>query len=128
MEHGNAILASVLVPAGFTLEEMTAGRGSGGSFARSRWTKDSQAIELHVRAALGVVRYCWDQEAFDHKHLVEALAARAKYPGFSDDPLDGFRHLAQDLSESPLSQILKSNHHKALSAARNWQPPKRALP
>ena len=56
-----------------------------------RWTGDRQFIELHVRGALGIVRYGWDDEAFDHKHVVGALRAEASYPGFSHDPADGVK-------------------------------------
>ena len=34
-----------------------------------------------------------------HVDYMRALKARNQYPGFSDDPLDGFRHLLHDLEQ-----------------------------
>jgi hypothetical protein len=57
-------------------------------FAVGMWARGPQFIELHVRFGLGIVRYGWGAEAFDHRHVVGALTASASYPGFSDDPVD----------------------------------------
>jgi hypothetical protein len=124
---GNSILAEVLLPAGFALGKTGSAKGSGGHFATAKWTRDAQFIELHFRYALGIVRYGWDEEAFDHRQVVGALVASASYPGFSDDPLGGFRHLAQDLS-GPLSRILGAENREVLQLARAWTPPGRVLP
>jgi hypothetical protein len=127
MDAGNEILGQILEPAGFVVGEVETGRGSGGSFAISRWTKGTQFIELHVRWALGIVNYGWGDQMFDHRHVVSSLGARASYPGFSDDPLDGFRHLANDLA-GPLSGILGPENLHVLQGAKEWTPPRRVLP
>jgi hypothetical protein len=76
---------------------------------------------------LGIVRYGWGDEAFDQRHVVGALGAVAAYPGFSKDPLDGFRHLAQDL-DGPLRVVLGPDNGDVLQLARDWTPPGRFLP
>ena len=121
MEAGNEILGTVLESAGFALKDTQLGHGSGGDFAVARWTKGAQFIEVHCRFALGIVRYGWEDEEFDHSHVVGALGATTSYPGFSGDPLDGFRHLAQDLA-GPLSGILADHGKHIAEKARNLAP------
>jgi hypothetical protein len=127
METGNEILGRVLKPAGFLVGDIETGNGSGGHFAICRWTNGSQFIELHARWALGIVNYGWGDQVFDHRHVVGALAVSASYPGFSDDPLDGFRHLADDLG-GPLSEILGPENWRVLERATEWTRPRRVLP
>ena len=52
-----------------------------------------------MRHALGEVRYRVDAATLLHEDFARAEFGRgqARYPGFSDDPLDGFRDLATDL-------------------------------
>ena len=52
-----------------------------------------------MRHALGEVRYRVDAATLLHEDFARAAVGRgqARYPGFSDDPLDGFRDLATDL-------------------------------
>lgn len=52
-----------------------------------------------MRRALGEVRYRVDAATLLHEDFASAAVGRgqARYPGFSDDPLDGFRDLATDL-------------------------------
>lgn len=127
LDAGNSVLAKLFRHAAFVLEPIDSGDGSGGHYAIGRWTKESRSVELHVRWALGIVRYAWDDEVFDHRHVVGALGASAEYPGFSDDPVDGFRHPAKDLG-GPLSRILGPENREVLQVARAWTPPARTLP
>jgi hypothetical protein len=53
--------------------------------------------------------------------VVGALGVTASYPGFSADPLDGFRHLAADL-EGPLLPVLRKDTNEALTRVRGWRP------
>jgi len=124
---GNEVLSPVLNDAGFRLSGITTGSGSGGAFAVGCWVRPPQWIELHVRGVLGIVRYGWGDESFDHAHLAGALVVSTAYPAFSGDPVDGFRHLAQDL-RGPLAPLLASGGADALHLARAWQPPGRRLP
>jgi hypothetical protein len=124
---GNSILGEVLRPAAFVLGPVESGNGSGGRYAIGRWTRESQFIELHVRWALGIVRYGWGGEVFDHRHVADAVGASVAYPGFSDDPIDGFRHLADDL-RGPLAAVVAPDNREVLRLARAWTPPTRLLP
>ena len=65
-----------------------------GGFARA-----NRSLEFSVRHALGEVRYRVDAATLLHEDFARAAVGRgqARYPGFSDDPLDGFRDLATDL-------------------------------
>jgi hypothetical protein len=127
MIAGNAVLAEVLEPAGFTVGPIHIGKGSGGNFAVARWIRADQSLELHARYALGIVRYGWGDEVFDHRHIVGVLGVSPSYPGFSDDPVDGFRHLMDDL-RGPLADFVGPNNRNILVAARRWHPPQRVLP
>ena len=52
-----------------------------------------------MRHALGEVRYRVDAATLLHEDFARAAVGRgqARYRGFSDDPLDGFRDFAADL-------------------------------
>ena len=56
-------------------------------------------LELHYRFSLGLVTYHKAGQKVSHQAYMKALgiAAACAYPGFADDPLDGFRHLLSDL-------------------------------
>jgi hypothetical protein len=115
------LLAAVVEPAGFSPGGIEAGHGSGGDFARTCWTRGDQAIAISFRTSLGTVEYRWGDERYEHRHVVGALGVTASYPGFSADPLDGFRHLAADL-EGPLSPVLRKDTNEALTRVRGWRP------
>ena len=57
-----------------------------------------RAVEFSVQWSLGEVVYRWGDLAITHRELMAALQARGSYPGYSADPLDGFRDLASDLA------------------------------
>jgi hypothetical protein len=99
LQQGNAILETVLGPAGFRFEWLAAGQSSGGDFASGKWINGNRSIEIHVRFSLGLVTYWIRGAAMGHAELMQALnvKAQAEYPGYSNDPLDGFRHLRHDL-------------------------------
>jgi hypothetical protein len=99
LHAGATLLAPVLEPAGFRFTDGDQGSGSGGPFAVGAFRKGARELELHVRGGLGIVVYRAPNVVVAHEVLMRAAAngARPAYPGFSDDPLDGFRHLMQDL-------------------------------
>lgn len=99
LHAGAALLAPVLEPAGFAFVEGERGTGSGGAFAVGLFTNGQRQLELHVREALGIVIYRAPKVVVSHDVLMRAAAEnrRTAYPGFSDDPLDSFRHLREDL-------------------------------
>jgi hypothetical protein len=88
-----------LAPAGFVFTLVGSGKSSGGHFAAGAFTKGTRRLELHFRFSLGLVSYSVGAASLSHSDYMRALGCRkeAAYPGFSADPLDGFRHLASDL-------------------------------
>jgi hypothetical protein len=128
LEAGAAILAPVLSPTGFVFRLTDQGRGSGGEFATGRFTRRSQYVEFHVRHSLGLVTYGWGDTTVRHSDYLRGVRVTGTYPGYSDDPLDGFRHLALDLT-GPLAGFLnedRQGYERALSATH--QPARRQLP
>ncbi len=120
MTAGAAILTPVLAPAGFTFHLTSHGHSSGGDFATGRFTKGTRYLELHFRHSLGMVTYGWDDTAISHADYLRGLAVAGSYPGYSDDPLGGFGHLAVDLA-GPLSGFRdgdRRGYEAGLEAAR----------
>jgi hypothetical protein len=98
---GCKILDEVMNPHGFFLVEGLSGQSSGGNFASGEYVRDDRRIEIHFRFSLGLVTYRLGSLLLAHESYMRALLGKNggnKYPGFSDDPLDGFRHLSYDLS------------------------------
>ena len=98
---GREILDEVMKPHGFTFVEGPSGHSSGGNFASGEYVKGDRRLEIHFRYSPGLVTYHMGSLSLTHDAYMRALLGRGggdKYPGFSDDPLDGFRHLRYDLS------------------------------
>jgi len=99
---GVEILAPVLERHGFTHASSAAGDSSGGRYASSMWERGRRRVELHFRNSLGLVRYHLGDTSIAHEDYMWAVTGErnvTEYPGFSDDPLDGFRHLRSDLEK-----------------------------
>jgi hypothetical protein len=97
---GVEILDPVLVPRGFRFIAGATDTGSGGRFASGEYVRGDHRLELHFRHSLGLVRYHVGALSIGHREYMECLHGPDgghRYPGFSADPLDGFRHLAYDL-------------------------------
>jgi hypothetical protein len=96
-------LEAVLGTHQFEFIQTGAGPSSGGHFASGEYRRGDRRLELHVRYSLGMVRSHVGPNSLRHEDLTRAQRAltggmeAAQYPGFSNDPLDGFRHLAEDL-------------------------------
>jgi hypothetical protein len=88
---------------GFEFVPLDSGHGSGGPFASGEFRREREGevrrVEMHFRLKLGLVSYHVNGSSLSHSDYMRALAAKNQYPGFSDDPLDGFRHLLHDLTE-----------------------------
>jgi hypothetical protein len=99
MNAGRQILGAVLEPHGFEYRQGGRGQGSGGNFESAEFVRGDRKVELHFRYSLGQVRYHLGDVSISHEEYMRHTGHRsdAKYPGFSSDPLDGFRHLAADL-------------------------------
>jgi len=124
LERGVAELAGVLGPAGFEFIQSDEGVDSGGPFASGEFLKGDRRLELGVRSSLVLVRYHFGDESLPHEDLVrgvralEAIAAEGQYPGFSTDPMAGFRHLRHDLDR--FGAIFLRGGAKAFRALKKW--------
>ena len=99
---GCAVLEPVLAAHGFAWVPGAAGHGSGGDFASGSYVRGTRRLELHFRHSLGLVTYHLGERSLDHEAYMRVAAGANggnQYPGFSFDPIDGFRHLAHDLSK-----------------------------
>jgi hypothetical protein len=99
---GVAILLPLLGRHEFVYVPGATGAGSGGHFAAGEFRRagvaDVRRLELHFRHSLGLVTYHVDDLELSHADYMRALGVRGAYPGFSEDPLDGFRHVLDDLT------------------------------
>ena len=98
--EGVQLLERVLAPKGFAFRFGGEGRGSGGEFAFGDFVCGEKRLELHFRHSLGLVRYCIGNQSASHEAYMRELGiwGQCHCQGFSDDPLNGFRGLAHDLS------------------------------
>ena len=98
LTEGCAILESALLQHGFEYVPGVSAKGSGGRFARGSFVRGNRRLDLHVRRALGIVEYHVSEQSLSHeRYMLAATGRRGTYPGYSSDPIDGFRHLAADL-------------------------------
>jgi len=97
---GVEILEPILASHRFLYEPGLADTGSGGLFARGAFTRGDRRLEFSARYALGQVIYRVGARSLSHEDYMRVAVGRGKhrYPGFSQDPVDGFRDLAADLA------------------------------
>jgi hypothetical protein len=124
LERGVAELAGVLGPAGFEFVGTEEGADSGGAFAIGEFHRGDRRLELHARSSLSLVRYHFDEQSLSHEELVrgvralEHISEEGKYPGFSEDPMAGFRHLRHDLDR--FGGVFLRGGAKAFRALKKW--------
>jgi hypothetical protein len=118
-EHGAELLAPILTAHGFRYVPGEADRGSGGLFARGAFVRGERRLEFSARYALGEVLYRAPGVVLGHEEYMRVAAGRARHahPGFSADPLDGFRHLASDLARFGAAFLSGSDAELAAVAA-----------
>jgi hypothetical protein len=119
LRAGSEILNPVMKPYGFTFVEGWSGMSSGGDFACADFVRDDRRLELHFRHSLGLVTYHAGSHSATHESYLRELLGEGgahQYPGFSDDPLDGFRHLAHDI-ENFAGDFLSGNCEALARAA-----------
>ena len=100
LEAGRRVLDPLMTNAGFRFVPGPAGKGSGGHFASGSYVRGARQLEVHFRWSLGLVTYHFDDRELSHEAFMWSVlggAAGNKYPGFSEDPMQGFRDLADDL-------------------------------
>lgn len=85
---------------GFCYVDGEAGIGSGGEYARGAFVRGDRRLEFGVRESLGEVVYYAAGTVVAHEFYMRGKLGRHapnEYPGFSNDPIEEFRHLARDL-------------------------------
>ncbi|HJZ65193.1 MAG TPA: hypothetical protein VKD70_12800 [Candidatus Acidoferrum sp.] len=100
LEHGCSILDPVLLKYGLRRAQLVSGKSSGGPFASTTYTNGNRNLELHFRYSLGLVTYHFGPLSMTHEAYMRVLLGPNggnMYPGFSEQPLDAFRGLANDL-------------------------------
>jgi len=98
---GCTILDEVLNRHRFFLIEGLSSESSGGNFASGEYVRDDRRLEIHFRFSVGLVTYHVGSLSLVHDSYMQVLLGKNggnQYPGFSEDPLDGFRDLRYDLS------------------------------
>ena len=114
MESGRKILERVLGPHGWRFVPGPSGASSGGQYAQADVIRGDRRLELHFRHSLGLVTYHLGSASVSHEAYMEVLLGcrgASRYPGFSDDPLDGFRGLAADLQQHAMDFVAGPGEH-----------------
>ena len=107
LDRGRRILDPALAELGLAFNVLSEGKGSGGRFVAARYGNYARGMEIHVRGGLGLVTYILEGAELSHLDLAACLGIERDalaYPGFGDDPVDAFRHLAADVT-GPLSSF-----------------------
>lgn len=123
LERGVVELAAVLEPAGFVFIDGDES-DSGGPAVSGDFLRGDRRLEFHVRSSLGQVRYHFGDYAISHEDFVrgvrgtDRIEGPSEYPGFSDDPLAGFRHLRADLER--FGAVFLTGGAKAFRALKKW--------
>jgi hypothetical protein len=121
LRAGCEILDPVLMADGFVRRKIQFGQGSGGSFARTEYQRGDRRLELHFRYSLGLVTYHVAALSLSHEAYMRAVLGRRganQYPGFSEDPLDGFRHLRHDLERYCVDFLIRTHEAMQRIAAK----------
>lgn len=78
--------------------------------------------------ALGIVTHGWGDQEFSHQDYLRVRGVKGAYPSYSDDPLDNFRRLADDL-QGPAAVVLSMTQEEfTATAAAVSHLPTRVLP
>ena len=98
--QGSELLKPLFTKHGFAFVPLDKGNSSGGPFASAGFIKGDRRFEFHFRFSLGMVTYHLGSESITHQEYMCSVLGepnRSRYPGFSDDPLDAFRNLRDDV-------------------------------
>ncbi len=101
LENGVNLLKPVMEASGFHYVLENVGNSSGGNFSQGAFISGAKRLELSFRWSLGCVEYQIKGIAIGHEEYMEAVEKKgeAKYPGFSNKPIEAFEHLASDISK-----------------------------
>lgn len=107
--QGSELLRPLFTKHGFVFAPLDEGKSSGGPFASAEFSRDDRSFEFHFRFSLGMVTYHLGAESITHQEYMCSVLGKpnlSRYPGFSNDPLDAFRDLRDDL-ENYCSEFLE---------------------
>jgi hypothetical protein len=102
LQRGSALLAPLLLRHGFSFNILDTGNSSGGRFASGEFKRGTRRLQFHFRHGLGMVTYSLADRSMTHQQYMRSVNGglyASHYPGFSDDPLDAFRHVLLDLEQ-----------------------------
>jgi len=102
LKMGSDVISDLMLSHGFVFVLTSTGVGSGGPFATGEFRRGNRILELHFRYSLGLVTYRVGGLELSHEDYMWSVVGQrfaTQYPGFSADPMDGFRRLLVDLSE-----------------------------
>ena len=101
LQEGRKYIDPIMEANGFHWKDGRSGNSSGGFSDSGEYIKENRKLELHFRWSLGMVKYHIGESQISHENYMLHLAGKGKatYPGFSKEPLDAFKHLADDLQK-----------------------------
>ena len=101
LEKGIELLKPIMEASGFHFVFESGGNSSGGNFSQGTFISGNKRLELSFRWSLGCVEYQIDDNKISHAEYMDAIEvkAEAKYPGFSNNPIEAFEHLTVDISQ-----------------------------
>ena len=100
--QGSELLQPLFTKHGFVFVPLDKGKSSGGPFASAEFSRGDRRLEFHFRYSLGMVTYHLGAESITHQEYMCSVLGepnRSRYPGFSNDPLDAFRDLCDDVEK-----------------------------
>ncbi len=98
--QGSELLKPLFTKYGFDFVPLDKGKSSGGPFASAEFIRGDRRFEFHLRFSLGMVTYHLGAESISHQEYMCSVLGKpnlSRYPGFSDDPLDSFSNLRDDV-------------------------------
>jgi arsenate reductase len=97
--RGSDLLDDVLTGHGFKRAPAREEEAGGRPVAIGGYRRRGRALELQVRASVGIALYAAGQRRMLHPDYMQCLgvAGQMRYPGLSKDPLGAFRRLRADL-------------------------------
>ena len=133
LRQGSELLMPLFAEHGFVCEQSGRGKSSGGPFAYAAFRRGDRRFEFHFRFSLGMVRYHLGSESISHEEYMCSVLGKpnlSHYPSFSNDPLDAFRHLRNDLQDYCLEFLAgtKEVFQRRIEDARVCWASRRKLP
>ena len=124
--QGSESLKPLFSEHGFAFAPLGGGSSSGGQFAYAEFRRVDRRFEFHFRYSLGMVTYHLGSKSISHQEYMSSVLGTpglSHYPGFSNDPLEAFRDLRDDL-QSYCAEFLEGTNetflHRIEHARSRW--------